>query len=176
MIFIKPDHPDDWMNIDPETVLQEMAGTPDDIKRVLTQYQGALFEHLLKVFYFRNQDRDLKGWMASIFKCAFRVPRQKSDKKFPSREKIYEILWGIWYDSFPEHHSGWVKDFNDKSNPNYSMLPYIHKGGNEKNAYKFVRQYFLWLSLNLSLTGKVTNEEVSAELQELLRKHPDNGN
>ena len=75
-------------------------------------------------------------------------------------------------DSFKEHHSGILHDFNNKSDPEYSGLPYVHAGGDPLGAGLFIKNYHLWLARQLSKNGEVTKDDVQNEIKELLRKYP----
>jgi hypothetical protein len=138
MIIVKPyPHPDDWMKEDPENP-QEMASSPDDIRKDLTQYGGALVEHLFKLFYFREFEEYFKNWSNSVYKCAFHVLKLNSPpklkNKLPPADMIYEWMWGRWEDSLDTEHNGFLRNVNNKNNPEYQHLPYIHVGGDEKSA------------------------------------------
>jgi hypothetical protein len=177
MIAVKPyPHPDDWMKIDPSVPLQEMASSPDDIRKDLTQYGGALVEHLFKLFYFREFEEYFKNWTTSVYKCAFHVSKLNSPprlkNKLPPAAMIYEWMWGRWEDSLDTEHDGFLKNANNKSNLGYEYLPYIHAGGNEKNAGAFIKDYHLWLARKLSKNGKVDIDNVRDEIKLLFRKYP----
>ena len=69
---------------------------------------------------------------------------------------------------------GTIDDFNDKGNPEYMHLPYIHKGGDVEQAGRFMKEYFILPAKNLSAKEKITNTEVQDEIYLLLRKFPVN--
>jgi hypothetical protein len=169
-------HPDDWMYEDTESPLQEMSRPLKFVQDDLRKYEGAMFTHLLKIFYFRDDTRYLRGWIITVHKCVFqtfkvKAPKGKKDYRL-STEDIYEILWGSRVDVFPEHHDGMLKDFNTKSNPEYSDLPYIHKGGNVEQAEAFLKGYYIWLAKNLSTKERITFDDVKDEIMTLLKKYP----
>jgi hypothetical protein len=176
MIIVKPyPHPDDWMKEDPNFPLQEMSLTRDEVRDKLTRYDGTIFTHLLKLFYFRDFDEYFQNWSAAVFKSAFRVHKIKKANgkdKNPSPEEIYEWMWGGSEDSFDSWHGGFIKDANYKGNPEYKDLSYIYAGGNEKSAGSFVKDYHLWLARELSKKGRVSLTDVQNEIKLLFRKYP----
>jgi hypothetical protein len=177
MVFVKPyPHPDDWMKEDSSAPLQEMAYPPEKIESDLTKYGGTIFEHLLKLFYFREYEEYFQNWTTAVFKSAFRVPKLSSPprlkNKLPTATMIYKWMWEGWEDSFDNQHSGFLRDVNNKSNHEYQYLPYIHAGGDEKGAGQFVKDYHLWLAGKLSKDGKVDLADVRDEIKLLFKKYP----
>jgi hypothetical protein len=177
MIIVKPyPHPDDWMKEDPNTPLQEMASSPEKIYKDLTQYGGALVEHLFKLFYFREFVEYFNNWSNSVYKCAFRVSKLSSPprlkNKLPPAEMIYEWMWGRWEDTIDIQHAGFLKNVNNKSNPEYQHLPYIPAGGDEKGAGDFIKDYHIWLARKLSKNGRADIDDVRDEIKALLKKYP----
>jgi hypothetical protein len=176
MILVKPyPHPDDWQKADPSIPFHEMSSPKDTIRQDLRQYHGAIFTHLLKLFYFRDYSRYFNNWTNTVFKGAFQVSKEKKKNgkdKWPDAEDIYEWMWGSWEDSFDAHHEGMLSNFNNKSDYEYQNLPYVHAGGNEEQAGLFIKDYHLWLARQLSAKGKVSKDDVQDKIRELLRKHP----
>jgi hypothetical protein len=179
MIIVKPRsslHPDDWQYENPDVPLQEMAYPRKKVEFDLTKFEETMFTHLLKIFYYRDFEQYLRGWIVTVFKCAFRMHKVKAPKGkkdyFLSAEDIYELLWGGRIDVFLSHHDGTIKDFNYKANPEYAYLPYVHAGGDVEGAEQFMKAYYIWLARNLSKNGKVTLADVQYEIETLLRKYP----
>jgi hypothetical protein len=178
MAISKPyPHPDDWQKVDTSLPLHEMAFSKDKVERELTCYHGAIFTHLLKLFYFRDFSRYFNNWSSTVFKCAFQVSKIKKKNgkdKYPDAEDIYYWMWGGREDAFGDHHRGMLKDFNNKSDPEYQDLPYVHAGGDEYGAGLFIKDYHLWLARKLSANGKVTKNDVQDKIKELFKKYPYN--
>jgi hypothetical protein len=177
MIIVKPyPHPDDWMKEDPKIPLQEMAYPPEIVRQKLTQYENTTFIHLLKLFYFREFTDYFNNWSIAVFKSAFRVSKLSSPprlkNKNPPAEMIYEWMWGGWEDSFDQQHAGFIRGANDKSDPSYQKLSYIHQGGDESGAYEFMKAYYIWLAKELSKNGQVTKKDVQDEIKFLFKKYP----
>ena len=177
MILLKPyPHPDDWMYENPDAPLQEMSRPLKDVRNNLMRYEDPLFDHLLKIFYFRNETQYIRGWIVTVHKCAYKTdkvkaPKGKKDQRL-SPEDIYEILWASRADSFNGYHEGLLKDFNYKGNPEYSDLPYVHHGGDVEQAEQFMKGYYIWLAKNLSTKEKISFNDVQDEIKILLKKYP----
>jgi hypothetical protein len=177
MPFVKPyPHPDDWMKEDPDAPLQEMAFPPDKVEQRLTRFDGTIFTHLLKLFYFRDFTDYFHNWTTAVFKSAFRVDKLSSPprlkNKLPPAQMIYDWMWGNNEDVFDSWHDGVIKDANYKANPEYTYLSYINAGGDEKGAGNFVKDYHLWLARELSKKGRVSLKDVQDEIRLLFRKYP----
>jgi hypothetical protein len=56
--------------------------------------------------------------------------------------------------------------------PGYKYLPYVHAGGNEKNAGEFIKEYHLWLAKELSVKERIFLPDVQDEIKLLLKKYP----
>jgi len=163
-------HPDDWINESAESILNEMSAPEPVVRQHLTRFDDTLFEHLMKLFYFRDPQY-FNGWANSVYKSAIYVKKIKILKgkdKYPSYSQIYEWMWGEVEDCFHARHSGLLKDFNDKNNPNYKYLPRVRV--NEANVLLFIRAYHDWLAKELSAKGQVTYRGVCAVLKRLLMK------
>jgi len=173
-----PQHPDDWMRINESLIqsLTEMSVSREDMKKILYVYHyNPRFWHLLKLFYFRDNQRDFNGWTTSVWKGLASIPKLKNPNgkdKLPDAQFIYNWVWGNFEDSFEDWHEGALKDFNDKSNPEFRDLLYIHARGDADTAGAFVKEYHLWLAKKLAKQGWVTKADVQSEIEELLRKYP----
>jgi hypothetical protein len=176
MIIVKPyPHPDDWQKAAPES-LKEMSSSPEKAENILTQYNGTTLEHLLKLFYFRDFLDYFHNWTNAVYKSAYFVPKLNSPprlkNKLPPADMIYEWMWSVWEGSFENYHYGFLKDANDKSNPSYQYLPYIHKGGDVQAAEEFAKDYHVWLARELSKRGRIALSDTKAEIQILFKKYP----
>jgi hypothetical protein len=162
MIIVKPHsylHPDDWQYEDPEAPLQEMAHPRKKVEFELTKFDGALFTQLLKIFYYHDFKQYLRGWIVTVHKCAYtthkvKAPKGKKDYRL-SAQSIFNCFWDGWGDQFPGLHDGELKDFNNKSHPDYVDLPYVHAGGDVEQAEQFIKSYLIWLARNLSEKEKI---------------------
>jgi len=172
--MINPHHPDDWMKITEElaSVLNEMSVTRSRLEAVLGQYHFVIYWHLLKLFYFRNNTQQyFNNWCTSVWKGLASIPTLKKaygKDKLPGAQFIYDKAWGDYSDSFERWHKSTLDDFNDKSNPEFRDLPYIHAGGDCETAELFVKDYYIWLAKELEKKGKISLSEVRDKIKELL--------
>jgi len=174
VVVVNPTHPDDWMKND-DTNLQEMSRPKKDVERILSQWYEIIFTHLMKLYYFRDNERDFHGWCTSVWKGAIKVDKVKSPKgkdQLPDAQTIYDWMWGCHEDVFPDWHTGDLKDFNNKSDPDYQDLPYIHAGGDVEIAGEFIKAYHIWLAKELSSKGRVSLVDVQDQIKELLDEYP----
>jgi hypothetical protein len=177
MIIVKPyPHPDDWQKADPSLPLHEMSLPKDKVERSLTRYREVILTHLLKLFYFRDFSMYFNNWSSTVFKCAYfvhKIKKSHGKDKWPSAQDIYYWMWNDpWEDMFDTMHRGILKDFNNKSDPEYQDLPYIHAGGDEYGAGLFIKDYHLWLARKLSAQGNVSKDDVQDKIKELFKKYP----
>jgi hypothetical protein len=138
--------------------LQEMAYPPSLIISKLLQYDDALLEHLLKLYYFKNY---IKGWTNTVYKCIIRTYKNNKTNKWPTKEFLYRNLWENEKDAFLEHHNGYLTTFSTFKN-----LPKVQS--NIEGATTFCESYFKWLSKELSKKGNVTLPEVTQKIESLL--------
>jgi len=158
-----------------DTNLQEMSLSRKEIERKLSLWSDVIYTHLLKLYYFRNDKHDFYGWCISVYKCAFHVDTLKSPNgkaKRPDAQTIYNWMWGCHEDSFYDWHKGTLKDFNNKGDPEYKNLPYIHGGGDVIGSGAFIKAYHIWLSEELSKKGSVTTTDVQNKIKELYKDYP----
>jgi hypothetical protein len=168
-------HPDDWMYEDDTQPLLEMSLPRTEVWKKLVQYDSTIEEHLLKLFYFREYKEYFQSWSNAVYKSAFRTYKIKAPKgkkdKLPDAQTIYDWMWSGSADDFDIIHSGWIKGVNNKSLPDYQDLPYIHAGGNEKNAGEFIKAYHLWLAKELSAKERIYLPDVQDEIKLLFKKY-----
>jgi hypothetical protein len=157
-------HPDDY--IYEKFHFQEMADSLSKIAQRLFQYEAVRLEHLLKVYYFRDFQMYLNGWITSIYKCNIQIPKNVNTNKYPTYKFIYKNLWENEIDAFEDHHEGYISTF-----ASYKYLPKIENPDLE-GVFLFCEEYFKWLSLQLSQEGKITLEEVKEKLNSLLEEIP----
>jgi hypothetical protein len=157
-----------------DTAFQEMAYPLDKVLDKLLAKEDVVFDHLLKLFYFRDFSDYFNNWTSSVAKMdrVYKVNKGKGKDCYPDAQIILDWLWNKRTDCFESHHDGMIKNFNYKSNPEYSKLPYIHSGGDAESAAKFMGDYYLWLAKKLSQNGRITVAEVQEEIKRLFRKYP----
>jgi hypothetical protein len=175
MIIIK--HPI-FCSANENSTMQEMAYPADKVEQKLSAFEEVVFDHLLKLFYFRDFSEYFNNWTSSVsqMRRVYKISKGKGKDRFPDAQTILDWVWNNRVDCFEDHHRSTIKDFNYKGNPDYSKLPYIHSGGKPDVAGKFMGDYYYWLAINLSKKGSVTLPEIQDKIRELFHKYPYNGN
>jgi hypothetical protein len=171
MILVK------YPNLDPtdkNPTMQEMAYSADKVEQKLTAFEEVVFDHLLKLFYFRDFSEYFNNWTSFVaqMRRVYKISKGKGKDRFPDAQTILDWIWNNRVDSFEDHHQGIIKDFNYKGNPEYSNLPYVHNGGKPDTVGKFMADYYYWLAKELSKKGIVTLPEIQNKIKELFHKYP----
>lgn len=150
----------------------EFAFSLSKIAYDLQKSAPALFEHLLKLFYFRD-DYSFSDWKKSVYDVLSSVPKQSNTGKFPRWDAIVNILWqGKKIDKsyFRNMNNKFIKQIN--SSPKYKSLPKIYSDEYvEKNAYQFCYEYIEWLAEQLECYGKVSRNDAFDKIDKLLDKY-----
>jgi hypothetical protein len=152
----------------------EMAAPWSKIEKTLEHGTDERHWHLLKLYYFRKYTRYLHGWKNTVFNSCFAVVKKKNNKgkdRFPSEPEIYQVVFGHLEDVFQDRVSVYVSAFNDKTNPSYVELAKVVRD-NAKDVLEYMKEYHHWLALNLAIRGQVESEDVSREVDRLLKAHP----
>lgn len=144
-----------------------LRGLAFDRKRIINLIDSKsdrFYEHLLKVFYYRNT-KDTPGWITEVRAYMGRLPKLKNNS-YPEAGFIYDKLWKDWESSFEDAHVDYIEEFNSELT-DYSSIkkPSI-------NAKNFCRDYCKWLSEVLSKKGIVSSEEVQKEITLLWSRYP----
>lgn len=148
------------------TQLYELASSWKDLSQVVNSYVAIRQAHLIKLYYYRdekNYEYNFKGWVASAKKGLEHVSKLKKGNKLPSWEKLYEIAWGNWEDTFDNFHKGIIKDLNKKYT-DFQKIEILDFDG----VLEFGRKFNQWICKKLSIMGKVNQEETEEKIKELL--------
>ena len=148
-----------------ESKLQEMAKSWTDVRRDLMNEQYVRHEHLTKLFYYRGQNHykeNFDGWVASA-KKGLRVSKLKNTNKYPSSDKIFDVIWMTVEDSFDDFLISLVDDLNYEYD-DFEKIEEIRYN----EVYDFVQKYNLWASKVLSEKGEITMRETMNKIKELL--------
>lgn len=136
----------------------------DMIKLDLNSIHKNLRLHLMMTFFLRN-NQSLNHWISEINGFCHDVNKCKNTKKYPKASFILQILWGQWEDSFYDHYKGYIRDIESKENI------IIDKNYNLNDCYNYLKDYYIWLSDNLSKHGYVDLSDIKDKIHELLNKY-----
>lgn len=145
-------------------ILKELARNRDKVLSMLDSGINRTREHLLKLYYYRNDKEDFMGWVKEVRAYMGRVSKIKKSG-YPSSALIYKEIWLDDRDSFEDDHRAYVEDF-------MLEMPELGRIKYDPQATKFCSDYFLWLSKKLSSQGAVSLGEVLNEINFLLEKYP----
>ncbi len=136
-----------------------------EVLRDAKSYNNVRIEHLLKLFYYRQDERDKMGWIRTVTKSPFTIDRMKGNHKFPSAKDIYHELWLVKADIFSSIEKGAFLSFED-------ITDYPVPSSTSSNSYKFCEDYHKWMSEYLSTNGVMVLSDVKSEIDSLLAKYP----
>lgn len=109
------------------------------------------------ILYLCSSDVGLKNhWANEIYSFIHDVPKLKGTNRYPSASFIFDNTYEIWYDSMEPG----VQKLFQQEHMEYDAQ-------RVKIAIAIAKEYFLWLSEQLSNNGSVTNQEVRQKLESL---------
>ena len=145
-------------------ILKELSRNRNKVLAMLDSGINRTREHLLKVYYYRSDKDDFMKWVKEIRAYMGRVSKIKKSG-YPSPSLIYKEIWLDDEDSFEDDHQAYVKDFMLEM-PDLGIIEY------DPQATQFCREYFFWLSKELSKQGAVSLEDVLNEINFLKERYP----
>lgn len=138
------------------------ADKKDNIKDKLKEKSDDLVYHLVKVFLFPNCEVK-PHWCQEIYGFIHSVPKTKNKNKFPDKNFILNNTYEIWGDAIESCIVTAIKDY-----PNVVPLFDQHTGLNICETA--VREYFEWLSEELSKIGRVASSDVYKKIDKLIEE------
>ena len=146
-------------------LIRELAYERRDIQRTLIDKTPTVVQHIMYLVLDPNNINKFH-WMSEVHAFIHDIGRLKNGKKFPKSEFIYEYTYGAMSDMVID--SKWfnvtVKDICEDEN--------IELPKNMKQAQMKVdivcREYFRWLSSELSTNGVISKEDCRNKLTELI--------
>lgn len=146
----------------------EMAFPLSQIADKIKRSVPCLFEHLLKLFYFREDNSAFK-WKVSIYKSLASIPKCGNNNKFPSYEFILSAIWSGKFskENFRKINAGFITGMNNSVK--YAPLPRIYNSSQiEQDALKFCEAYIITLAHELSTRGNISSTESFNQLDYFL--------
>lgn len=114
-----------------------------------------IIEHIIKICLYPN-NMSINHWKREIWAAIHVVQKQKKTNKFPSSKFIFESTWGIDGDMLDQFIQIVLSEYGEYET-------------NINGVEECCIQYFRWLSEKLSAYGFVTNQDVSDELDRILK-------
>lgn len=155
-----------------EETLLEMADTMNGIQQRLDSTWTTIVEHLLKVFVYKNQitDGELAFWYKEIRGKLFSLPKLKGKSSNNGRleaERIFDRSFNVWEDNLEESIPRRLKELR-REYPNLNTPDSLNIQEFNK-FYDIVRDYYTWLSQQLSLKDEISVNDAEQKLKELFR-------
>ncbi len=149
-----------------EDLFHESAAYWSDLRPKYSVSVDLVIEHLLKIFYYRDFDIYIKGWIVICSKYYSNVPVLKNTHRPPSKEQTYACLWEDYEDTFEQYHLSTVEEFNESMEdlPKIEVL--------SPNAYSFCQDYMMWVSYMISIGKKIASIDAACAIEDLLEKYP----
>lgn len=142
-----------------ELKLEEMSLSKDMILSKLSDHVEDIIIHLLcLIFYNDNRER----WKSEVYAFLNRTYKWKKNNKFLD-EKVIRSQLLYWQDVFADQFDNWIDELTIKES-----RPVQNKVTKEEVEDILVK-YFTWISARLSEVGKVTKEEVSRKIDDLIK-------
>lgn len=143
--------------------LQEMSKEWPVIESHLLDTLPIRWEHLIKMYYYKDFQEYHSGWVDSCKKGLEKIDTLKKTHKYPSFEKLYNSLW--------EEEKDTLKDFHDNNvetlNKDYDKVPTIAEM-DFAGIQDFIQKFTEWSCRQLSKKGGITKDATKNEIYELL--------
>lgn len=124
----------------------------------LSHKSEQVMDHLIKIFMFPNHE-SAEHWKGEIHGFLSRTDKLKHNKKFPSAKFIFQNTWEICGDTVLEAIPAFEYDYGSKTANSYSEIE------------SAVRDYFIWMSKELSNTGRLTKLGIKQEIDSIIKKY-----
>lgn len=119
-----------------------------DVFSKLADKSETLIDHLIKVFLYPNAF-EVSHWKQEVWTTLNRVPKLKSNNKFPTYQQIMKSIWNSYEDIIPNLVDLWISEINEIP----MKLSY-------ENIHSAIHQYMNWAAYELSTKGIVTSKSV----------------
>lgn len=141
----------------------ELAKNKKEILSRLDDMSTKYMLHMLKI-YFHSNSRYYNHWVKEVHAFYSKVNKTKESNKYPKSDEIYEAILGQWEDDLENYTASDVRTINFMYKDD---LPKI-ENYNYESVYKFLKNYTVWLSNELSSKGEVSLDMVYNKIEELL--------
>ena len=150
--------------------LRELALERKKIEFRLLSISDQLILHLFKIFYHGNTQEKIDHWSGDLYDLLYSIPTLSGSHKFPKEDLIYHNLWGYTEDRFATLTRGMITKLNRISKGEKEGFGIIKDLTPNSKCEEFCREYFLWISEQLSKYGEISEEEIREEISSLLKE------
>lgn len=125
------------------------------LKQKLIDKSEQVVNYLIKIFLYPSNSA-AEHWKHEVYSFLYQVGVLKSSNTFPTSKFILNCTWNTWEDAILTYIPIVMQDFSDvsESSPKY--------------VYRAIHDYFLWLSKNLSMCGRVSQTSVKQAINDLV--------
>lgn len=145
-------------------VLREYAKRSNEIGQDISSKSEQIIIHLLKIFYYRDNEELVEHWTGELWDFLHRVAKLKNTKKFPTKDFILYHLWLGTEDTFEDD----LPDYISSLNRRYSKK--LGKINIDSKVMSFCRDYCEWISEILSNKGSLSSDEIFNKINSMLGK------
>ena len=146
--------------------IRENALKRSEIRLELRAKVEPVLEHLIKIFYHREDEGTTYFWEKEAWRYLHKVALKKNNKT-PDYALIIDGIWYSRLEDFDDDH----KDFIDDINEEYEdKLPRIRKLDSRVRDFCF--RYFDWLAKELAKSRRLERDVVVEEIESLLKDYP----
>lgn len=145
-------------------MLSEMFFDRKHVLEKLSEQNGARYEHLLKIYFYRNSRKEnFNDW-------CIEVANYSKLSKCSSKLKVKDMYRILWDEPKDDYDFSGIHVFI--KNLEFAGYPEI-KNFNEDNVFNYLKEFHEWL-INIILEKKIYANDVANKLIELLNKYPIN--
>lgn len=147
--------------------IYSMATAKSKLERTLESHNEVRIEHLLKLYFYPEAERDRDGWKRSVLNSLRSVPLLKNGK-YPDEEFLYDEIWVKPFASRLEGEldrrvTFLTRVIHDYEAPSLPISPEI-----KKDFCRICERYSDWLAGWLSRSGRIFWVDVYHHLEDLL--------
>jgi len=141
----------------------EMAETDREIKFKLSKSAEMIIEHFYKIYYMPLSDSK-NHWITEIYSFINKVNKRKSTNKLPSKEYIYNSMFGNIEDIFDNVHETTL----DYICTEYDLPMDIEGPEDKVILFNLLKDYFQWVAEELNTNGYLKLNEVRNKISQLI--------
>lgn len=154
-----------------DLILMEMSKPFEDIASYMAHSNNTRMEHLIKLYYLRNQpmySNNFVGWIVSArkgFEKQIFMSKGRGKDTFPPSDRLYKAVW------IPYVEKQAQKD-HDKliTKVNRNLIDFLPITNTDyENFIKFATEYHRWAFDIIEEYGKVEAFEAEDKIKELLK-------
>jgi hypothetical protein len=146
-----------------------MADSKSRLEKSIKARNEVRIEHLLKLYFYPEAEREREGWERSVYSSLNKVPLLKNGRR-PDFQFLRNQLWTLPFEGKLRGEmdrrvffiSGLIQDYEP---PEFPLADAV-----VDDCYGICREYSEWLADMLSLVGFLSLREVGLKVEDLLKK------